>query len=828
MDNNLRGVPVEGFADKSREAAVEGIVLLKNENNTLPLTEQDKVSVFGRPMIEYYRSGTGSGGAVNVEYTTNILDGFENNNLNFNKTIVEDYKEWLKDHPFDNGGGGWACEPWFQKDMEITADYAKKQAESTNKAVYIIGRTAGEDKDNANWVGSYLLTNEEKENLKNITEAFEDVCVVLNVSNIIDLKWIDEEQFKGHIKSVIIVWQGGMEGGNAVADALSGKATPSGKLPDTVAYDIEDYPANDNFGNELTNLYKEDIYVGYRYFETFAPEKVQFEFGFGLSYTTFDIETVSADADDEKITLEVKVTNTGDKFSGKEVVQVYYEAPQGALGQPARQLCAYEKTENLAPGQSQTLKITFNINGIASYDDSGVTGNKSCYVLEAGDYNFYVGNSVKNNKLAYTYKVEELKVTEQLSEAACPNDENLTLMKPGKRREDGTYEITYVPSQKPTVDMAKRIEDNLPKDMKITGNVGITLQDVKAGKNTIEEFVAQLTVAELAQIVRGEGMSNPRVTKGTASAFGGLSDTLFAYGIPATCCADGPSGLRMEGKATQLPIGTALSASWNPKLVRELYTMEGQELYGNQVDTLLGPGVNIHRHPLNGRNFEYYSEDGVLSGDIATSAIQGAQAHGVYAYMKHFALNDQETNRTSMLCTWANEQAIREVYLKPFEKSVKDGGSLAVMSSFNYIGNCWAGGCSELLEDVLRGEWGFKGFVETDYFGVYGYMNADQAIRNGTDLMLVNYATEANDMKYTETAGAQQKLRQSAKRILYVVANSRQYSELGIEQSQQPNRWETILKVVDVCAAIILIAWEILLIVNFNKRRKEVVVEQAE
>ena len=245
MDNNLRGVPVEGFADKSREAAVEGIVLLKNENNTLPLTEQDKVSVFGRPMIEYYRSGTGSGGAVNVEYATNILDGFENSNLNFNRTIVEDYKEWLKDHPFDNGGGGWACEPWFQKDMEITADYAKKQAESTNKAVYIIGRTAGEDKDNAYWVGSYLLTDEEKENLKNITEAFEDVCVVLNVSNIIDLKWIDEEQFKGHIKSVIIVWQGGMEGGNAVADALSGKATPSGKLPDTVAYNIEDYPAND-------------------------------------------------------------------------------------------------------------------------------------------------------------------------------------------------------------------------------------------------------------------------------------------------------------------------------------------------------------------------------------------------------------------------------------------------------------------------------------------------------------------------------------------------------------------------------------------------------
>lgn len=747
MDNNLRGVPVEGFADKSREAAVEGIVLLKNENNTLPLTEQDKVSVFGRPMIEYYRSGTGSGGAVNVEYATNILDGFENSNLNFNKTIVEDYKEWLKDHPFDNGGGGWACEPWFQKDMEITADYAKKQAESTNKAVYIIGRTAGEDKDNANWVGSYLLTDEEKENLKNITEAFEDVCVVLNVSNIIDLKWIDEEQFKGHIKSVIIVWQGGMEGGNAVADALSGKATPSGKLPDTVAYDIEDYPANDNFGNELTNLYKEDIYVGYRYFETFAPEKVQFEFGFGLSYTTFDIETVSADADDEKITLEVKVTNTGDKFSGKEVVQVYYEAPQGALGQPARQLCAYEKTENLAPGQSQTLKIAFDINGIASYDDSGVTGNKSCYVLEAGDYNFYVGNSVKNNKLAYTYKVEELKVTEQLSEAACPNDENLTLIKPGKRREDGTYEITYVPSQKPTVDMAKRIEDNLPKDMKITGDVGITLQDVKAGKNTIEEFVAQLTVAELAQIVRGEGMSNPRVTTGTASAFGGLSDTLFAYGVPAACCADGPSGLRMEGKATQLPIGTALSASWNPKLVRELYTMEGQELYGNQVDTLLGPGVNIHRHPLNGRNFEYYSEDPLVAGLTGGNEALGVQSNkGVGVTFKHFAGNDQENSRNSQNDV-VSERAFREIYLKQFETAVKMSNPMDMMSTYGIVNSVPTANDYELLENILRTEWGFEGIVMTDWGGSGG-MSDSQAMHSGNDLIMPGNSVTDNLIVY--------------------------------------------------------------------------------
>ncbi|MFQ9516323.1 MAG: glycoside hydrolase family 3 protein [Eubacterium sp.] len=715
MDNNLRGVPVEGFAEKSREAAVEGIVLLKNEGNVLPFTEDDKISVFGRPQIEYYRSGTGSGGAVNVEYATNILDGFRNSSLTINEELVKDYQEWLKEHPFDNGGGGWAAEPWFQKDMDITSEYARTQAEKSNKAVYIIGRTAGEDKDNFAWAGSYLLTDEEKANLKSITEAFEDVCVVLNVSNIIDLKWIEDEQFRGHIKSVVIVWQGGMEGGNAVVDILSGKEIPSGKLPDTIAQSIEDYPSTENFGDPLNNLYKEDIYVGYRYFETFKPEKVIYEFGFGLSYTTFAIETVSAKAEGDRISLEVKVTNTGDKYAGKEVVQVYYEAPQGKLGQPARQLCAYQKTDKIAPGQSQTLIFDFTVDSLASYDDSGVTGHKSCYLLEAGDYNFYVGNSVKNNELSFTYKLNELKVTEQLSECMCPDDENLTIMKPGTRQADGTYEITYVPSQKPTVDLAKRIEDNLPVTMDITGDVGITLQDVRDGKAKVEEFVAQLSVPELAQIVRGEGMSNPRVTQGTASAFGGLSDSLFNYGIPAACCADGPSGLRMEGKATQLPIGTALSSSWNTELVKELYTMEGQELYRNQVDTLLGPGVNIHRNPLNGRNFEYYSEDPYLSGTMSVASTGGIKAGGAWGTIKHFALNGQESHRFKINAV-CSERAIREIYLKSFEMAVKADTVMALMTSYNPINGHWAASNYDMCTTILRGEWGYKGFVMTDWW----------------------------------------------------------------------------------------------------------------
>ena len=352
---------------------------------------------------------------------------------------------------------------------------------------------------------------------------------------------------------------------------------------------------------------------------------------------------------------------------------------------------------------------------MASYDDSGVTGHKSCYVLEAGDYEILVGNSVKKCESVFTYQLDDIVVVEQLSEVMCPDDDNLTILKPGAKKEDGSYEKVYIPSQKPTVDLGKRIEENLPKTMEITGDVGITLQDVHAGKSSVEEFVAQLSVEELAQIVRGEGMSNPRVTKGTASAFGGLSDSLFNYGIPAACTADGPSGLRMEAKATQLPIGTALSASWNPKLVRELYTMEGMELCRNEVDTLLGPGVNIHRHPLNGRNFEYYSEDPYLSGTMAVASTGGIKDGGAWGTIKHFALNGQEAHRFKIDAV-CSERAIREIYLKSFEMAVKEKTVMTLMTSYNPINGHWAASNYDLCTTVLRGEWGYEGIVMTDWW----------------------------------------------------------------------------------------------------------------
>ena len=713
-------------AQISRKLAGECMVLLENDG-ALPIHTK-KVALFGNGARATIKGGTGSGD-VNTRNNVNIEQGFQNAGIEVTTTAWLDrqeqntsaakaaYVQWMKEEAARKQTSELAVmfdHPYKEPDCEIITINDIDVSE-TDTAVYVIARNSGEGADRFDEEGDYRLYPHERGNIHLLAEVYDKLIVVLNIGGVMDLS---EMRSIAGVNAILLMTQLGNLGGDALLDVLTGKVNPSGKTTDTWAENYMDYPSSAKFShNESVHdeMYEDGIYVGYRYFETFAPEKVQFEFGFGLSYTTFDIETVSADADDEKITLEVKVTNTGDKFSGKEVVQVYYEAPQGALGQPARQLCAYEKTENLAPGQSQTLKITFDINGIASYDDSGVTGNKSCYVLEAGDYNFYVGNSVKNNKLAYTYKVEELKVTEQLSEAACPNDENLTLIKPGKRREDGTYEITYVPSQKPTVDMAKRIEDNLPKDMKITGDVGITLQDVKAGKNTIEEFVAQLTVAELAQIVRGEGMSNPRVTTGTASAFGGLSDTLFAYGIPAACCADGPSGLRMEGKATQLPIGTALSASWNPKLVRELYTMEGQELYENQVDTLLGPGVNIHRHPLNGRNFEYYSEDPYLSGTMSVASTGGIKDGGAWGTIKHFALNGQESHRFKIDAV-CSERAIRQIYLKSFEMAVKAGTVKTLMTAYNPINGHWAASNYDLCTTILRNEWGYDGIVMTDWW----------------------------------------------------------------------------------------------------------------
>ncbi len=760
----MEPLELKKYENTAMQAAAEGVVLLRNEEQVLPLKEGEKIAVFGRCQIEYYRSGTGSGGAVTVAYSTNLIDGLRRNKeIIIDEELAEKYSVWLEGNPFDNGGGGWAAEPWFQKDMPLTEEIVKIAAEKSDKAIFVIGRTAGEDKDNEEKEGSYLLTEQEKENLKCIIKQFEKVIVVLNVSNIIDMSFLKEDT-EGHIKAVVYSWQGGMEGGYATADVLTGKVTPSGKLTDTIAESYSAYPSSKNYGDDNTNLYEEDIYVGYRYFETFCPDAVLYEFGFGLSYTDFSIHTEKAETvkngEETEIRLQVRVKNEGNTYSGKEVVQVYYEAPQGCLGRPARALAAFAKTKELAPQEEMQLTIAFTVNSMAAYDDSGCTGHKSCYVLESGEYRVYVGNSVRDAKPVQidgkeAYDVAKTQVVKQLEEVLAPV-QSLKRMKPGKRNENGVYEIVYENAPTRSVDMAARIEERLPKDLPITGNKNYTLQQVADGTVSMEEFVAQLTKEELAIAVRGEGMGHPDVTQGTASAFGGVSDSLKEYGIPLACAADGPSGVRMENgnKARQLPIGTLLAATWNTELVKELYTFLGMEMVENQIDTLLGPGMNIHRDPMNGRNFEYYSEDPFMTGVMAAAASGGIHAGGGFATIKHFACNNQEKRR-SFIDAVVSERAVREIYLKGYEMAVRDGNVLSIMTSYNPINGHFAASNYDLNTTVLRKEWGYTGIVMTDWWakmndvvdgGEATVQKTRDMIRAQNDLYMVinNYGAEIN------------------------------------------------------------------------------------
>ncbi|MDL4841903.1 glycoside hydrolase family 3 C-terminal domain-containing protein [Aquibacillus rhizosphaerae] len=765
MSNQKIGTPLKGFAEFSRKVAADGAVLLKNEEQVLPIKQGETVSIFGRTQLDYYRSGTGSGGSVNVTYTTNLLEALQSKKqTKVNEDLAATYKKWIKQNPFDNGGGGWAAEPWHQKEMPLTDTIVREARDDSDKAVIVIGRTAGEDQDNADEPGSYQLTLEEKEMLRLVSKYFEQVCVVLNVSNIIDMDWLNDSSYVNPINSVIYTWQGGMEGGNAAADVLVGDVNPSGKLTDTIAYSINDYPSTSNHGNEHRNVYQEDIYVGYRYFETFCPERVQFAFGYGLSYTAFKIDPDEAKivtkSGENYVELNVRVENIGPIFAGKEVVQVYYEAPQGKLGQPSKVLAAFVKTNLLQPGEIQMLSISFPVKRMASYDDSGVTGHPSAYVLESGLYHFYVGNSVKDVvKIGIDgkdgYGLDSLQVIEQLEEVLAPT-ESFTRMKPGVQKEDGSYELTYIEAPKQKISLAERIEKNLPQTYKQTGNKGYKLKDVYEEKVGIEAFIAQLSDEELATIVRGEGMSSPLVTPGTASAFGGVSDSLFNYGIPVGCTADGPSGIRMDSghKATQVPIGTLLAATWDVKLVEELYELEGKELINNNIDMLLGPGINIRRSPLNGRNFEYFSEDPLITGAFAVANTRGIMKSGAHATLKHFACNSQEYSRTNVDAV-VTERALREIYLKGFEMAVKEGGAKGIMTSYNPINGHWAASNYDLNTTVLRKEWGFNGVVMTDWWakmngssfgGVADTRNTNYMVRSQNDLYMVvnNYGAEIN------------------------------------------------------------------------------------
>lgn len=697
------------YLDTAAKMVSEGIVMLKNENNALPLDTDKEVAVFGRIQFHYYKSGTGSGGMVNVTKVVNILDGLIDNGVKVNEKLLGTYRKWDKENPFDLGEG-WGGEPWSQKEMPLDEGLVKETAKSCETAIVIIGRTAGEEQDNRLEAGSYLLSDDEIAMLTVVRKHFKKVVLLLNVGNIIDMTDINRIA----PDAVLYVWQGGMTGGKGTADVLTGKVSPSGKLPDTIAYKASDYPSDANFGREENrDIYAEDIYVGYRYFETFAKEKVLYPFGFGLSYTAFEIKTEKAEITEGAVKLSVSVKNIG-SYKGKEVIEVYCEAPQGRLGKAARVLCGFEKTRELPPQEEQVVEIAVDIAKLASYDDSGVTGNKSCYVLEAGEYKFYVGSDVRSAEYACSFEQGEDLVTERLTQSLAPV-ESFERIKPVC--EGGAFSIGREAVPVSEVDESARRLEKLPKEIAYTGDKGIKLWDVKNGKNTMDEFIAQLSDYDLSSIIRGEGMGIPRVTAGTASAFGGVSENLNGFGIPAGCCSDGPSGMRLDcgTKAFSLPNGTMIASSFNKELTSELFTFMGLEMAANKVDCLLGPGMNIHRHPLNGRNFEYFSEDPFLTGKMAAAELKGMAGAGVTGTIKHFCANNRETNR-HFIDSVVSERALREIYLKGFEIAVKEGGASSVMTTYGRVNGLWTAGNFDLNTVILREEWGFKGFTMTDWW----------------------------------------------------------------------------------------------------------------
>ncbi len=697
-----------GMPELLRDIASQGAVLLENDG-TLPLKKGTKVTLFGRVQNDWFYTGYGSGGDVNKPYAVNLIEGMRNcEELVLDETTAKIYESWCERNPIDHGyWGNW---PRFYPEMPVSADFVSLARRNSDVAVAVIGRSSGEDRENALEKGSYYITDEELDMLKKITAEYEKTVILLNIGCLMDMSWLDELQRKP--SAVMILWQGGMESGNAAADLLCGKATPGGRLSATIAENYDFYPCSKDFGGKDFNNYTEDIYVGYRYFETFMKEGARYPFGYGLSYTTFETEFLSAEKTDEGVVLSCKVTNTG-KYASRQVVQAYVEKPCGAIGNPYRELGAFAKTKLLAPSESEELTLTVPLRAFASYDETGATGFASAYVVEKGNYGIALGDNVREAKTVYTEEVSGTVVYEQLSQTSAPQDDFEVLK---ATYADGKYVPVKTAVQKRKYSLRDIISESLPADIPMTGDKGIKLADVKNGKNTMEEFVAQLSLKELEAISRGHYvMGSDLGVAGNAGCFAGVLPSLRQKGVPAVTTTDGPSGIRLSACCSLMPIGTLLASTFDTELVEALLTKEGEEMAEKQTDVILAPGMNIHRTPLCGRNFEYFSEDPLLSGKIAAAYVRGIQKNGKSACPKHYACNNQEFNRAGN-DSRLSERALREIYLRGFEICVKEAAPKNIMTSYNLINGVWGHYNYELCTRILREEWGYKGNVMTDWW----------------------------------------------------------------------------------------------------------------
>ena len=624
--------------------------------------------------------------------------------------------------------------------------------------------------------GDFCLSVKEKEMIDTVKASFKNVIVILNVGGMVDTSWF---AYDDQIQSALLALQGGIEGGLAAAELLVGDGNPSGKTVDTFAKSLDDYPSTYNFHESRDYVdYTDDIYVGYRYFETIpgAAEKVVYPFGYGLSYTSFDVETVSAGvvnsnctSETNKLYAKVRVTNTG-KFSGKEVVQVYIAKPQGKLGKPAKELVAFEKTRELQPGESQLMILTWEINDMASYDDLGKV-KKSAYVLEAGSYDIYVGTSVRDvTKADYSYILNHDVITEQLSAKLVPTS------LPKRMLADGSYEA--LPQSEPVdtdYSAIGNIDPSLTEGVApcqraipyfrfadgMAKNGSHDIMDVVEGRITLDEFVSELSIDELIHLLGGQPNT------GVANTFG--IGNMPEYGIPSVMTADGPAGVRIAPEVgictTAFPCSTLLACTWNPDVLEAVGRAGGEELKENNLALWLTPAICIHRSPLCGRNFEYYSEDPFVTGKLAGAMVRGIQSNNVGATLKHFALNNKETNRKNS-DSRVSERAAREIYLKAFEMIVKNDNPWAIMSSYNMINGYRASESEDLLTGILRDEWGYEGMVTTDWWTCGEHYKETKA---GNDLKMGNGYPDRVKKAYDKGAISRSEMETSVKRILGLI-----------------------------------------------------------
>ena len=696
----------------ARQAAAEGAVLLKNENQVLPFPKGAVLSVYGRVQIDTFFAGYGSGGEVHAPYQINILEGLrQNEDLLVNESLAAVYEAWTAKNPPDPGY--WGHWPMSHTEMPLDSGRAEKDSRNSDAAVVVIGRAAGEDRENTLTAGSYYIKKDELALLREVTAHFKKVVVLLNCGSPMDLSWL--ESFGDRIQAVLCLWQCGMETGGAAADLLSGKVSPSGRLSDTIARSYADYPSARHFGNKAYNNYTEDIFVGYRFFETFAKDRVLFPFAHGLSYTTFSRKVTRTSVSGNDVRVWVQICNTG-TFSGSDAVTLFLQKPQGMLSQSTRELAAFEKTRVLCPGEEDKLCLQFSLCDLASYDDKGLTGYPYAFVLERGTYRLFLGGSAREAEEIRTFELLRTCLVKQCKQACAPDGRH-----PFERtvaRKDKNGALVPMTERAPTmkVDLKGRILKHLPADLPQTGDRGLRLCDVAKGTATLEDFTAQLSFDELEAISRGAYcMGSELGTPGNAGVLGGVLPSLREKGVPPLTTTDGPCGLRLAAVCSQIPNGVSLACSFNKKLVEALLGELAKEMEDRGSQIILAPGMNIHRNPLCGRNFEYFSEDPHLSGKIAASYVRGVQSCSRSACPKHFACNNQETNRTHN-DSRVSERALREIYLKGFEICVKEANPKNIMTSYNKINGVWSHYNYDLCETILRGEWGYQGNVMTDWW----------------------------------------------------------------------------------------------------------------